>query len=140
MARHFESASHFSNEPTWVRWLLIASAVFLVGVIVVLPLAAVLVEAAAAGLEAYWSAVTEEDTVSSIKLTLLVALLSVPLNIIFGVATAWAITKFKFPGKNLLLTLIDLPFSVSPVVAGLCFVLLFGLQGFFGPWLQGHGI
>ena len=87
-----------------------------------------------------WFAITEEDTVSAIKLTLLVALLSVPLNILFGIATAWAITKFKFPGKNLLLTLIDLPFSVSPVVAGLVFVLLFGAQGWFGPWLQEHEI
>ncbi len=140
MDRHFNSESRFSTEPTWLRWLLIALAVFLVCIIVVLPLAAVLVEAVAAGLGAYWSAITEEDTVSAIKLTLLVALLSVPLNILFGISTAWAITKFKFPGKNLLLTLIDLPFSVSPVVAGLVFVLLFGAQGWFGPWLQEHEI
>lgn len=140
MDRHFNSESRFSTEPKWLRWLLTAVAVFLVCIIVVLPLAAVLVEAAVAGFEAYWFAITEEDTVSAIKLTLLVALLSVPLNILFGIATAWAITKFKFPGKNLLLTLIDLPFSVSPVVAGLVFVLLFGAQGWFGPWLQEHEI
>lgn len=140
MARHSSSTSRFNSEPAWLRYLLIAISGLLVFVIIVLPLLAVLVEAGAAGFQAYWAAVTEEDTVAAIKLTLLVALLSVPLNIIFGVATAWAITKFKFPGKNLLLTLIDLPFSVSPVVAGLVFVLLFGAQGWFGPWLQEHEI
>lgn len=140
MARHSDSRISFNTEPLWLRLLLIAVAAGLVLFVVVLPLLAVLVEAGAAGMQAYWSAVTEDATISAIKLTLLVALLSVPLNIFFGVATAWAITKFKFPGKNLLLTLIDLPFSVSPVVAGLVFVLLFGAQGWFGPWLQEHEI
>jgi len=140
VARHSNSANRFNSEPTWLRCFFTIVAALLVFVIILLPLLAVLVEAGAAGLQAYWSAVTEEDTVAAIKLTLLVALLSVPLNIIFGIATAWAITKFKFPGKNLLLTLIDLPFSVSPVVAGLVFVLLFGAQGWFGPWLQEHEI
>ncbi len=140
MASRSDSSSRFNSEPAWLRYLLIAISALLVFVIVVLPLLAVLVEAGAAGFQAYWSAVTEEDTVAAIKLTLLVALLSVPLNIVFGIAAAWAITKFKFPGKNLLLTLIDLPFSVSPVVAGLVFVLLFGAQGWFGSWLQEHEI
>jgi len=140
VARHSDSRISFNTEPLWLRLLLIAVAAGLVLFVVVLPLLAVLVEAGAAGMQAYWSAVTEDATISAIKLTLLVALLSVPLNIFFGVATAWAITKFKFPGKNLLLTLIDLPFSVSPVVAGLVFVLLFGAQGWFGPWLQEHEI
>ncbi len=140
MAKLTNPTTRFNTEPVWLRWLLTALAVGLVFIIVVLPLLAVLVEAAAAGIEGYWAAVTEEDTISAIKLTLLVAVLSVPLNIIFGIGAAWAITKFKFPGKNLLLTLIDLPFSVSPVVAGLVFVLLFGAQGWFGPWLQDHEI
>jgi sulfate/thiosulfate transport system permease protein len=140
VARYSNSRISFNTEPFWLRLLLITAAIGLVLFVVVLPLLAVLVEAGAAGVQAYWSAVTQDDTVSAIKLTLLVALLSVPLNIFFGVATAWAITKFKFPGKNLLLTLIDLPFSVSPVVAGLVFVLLFGAQGWFGPWLQEHEI
>jgi sulfate transport system permease protein len=106
----------------------------------VLPLAVVVVEAARAGLGAYWQAITTPDTLAAVKLTLLVALATVPLNLAFGIAAAWAITKFRFPGKNLLLTLIDLPFSVSPVVAGLVFVLLFGAHGWFGSWLQEHGI
>ena len=128
------------GEPAWLRWLLIALALALLAGIVVLPLAVVIVEAARAGLGAYFEAITTPDTLAAVKLTLLVALATVPLNLAFGIAAAWAITKFRFPGKNLLLTLIDLPFSVSPVVAGLVFVLLFGAHGWFGPWLQEHGI
>ena len=128
------------GEPAWLRWLLIVLALALLAGIVVLPLAVVVVEAARAGLGAYWEAVTTPDTLAAAKLTLLVALATVPLNLAFGIAAAWAITKFRFPGKQLLLTLIDLPFSVSPVVAGLVFVLLFGAHGWFGPWLQEHGI
>jgi len=128
------------GEPAWLRWLLIALALLLLAGIVVLPLAVVIAEAARAGLGAYLAAVTTPDTLAAVKLTLLVALATVPLNMAFGVAAAWAITKFRFPGKNLLLTLIDLPFSVSPVVAGLVFVLLFGAHGWFGPWLQEHGV
>ena len=127
-------------EPAWLRWASIACAAFLIFVIVVLPLAIVLVEAFGAGLQGYISNVTEADTVAAMKLTLLVAALCVPANIIFGIAAAWAITKFTFPGKNLLLTLIDLPFSVSPVVAGLVFVLLFGAHGWFGSELREHDI
>jgi sulfate transport system permease protein len=128
------------GEPAWLRWALVALALGLLAAIVVLPLAVVIVEAARAGFGAYLAAITSADTLAAAKLTLLVALATVPLNLAFGIAAAWAITKFRFPGKNLLLTLIDLPFSVSPVVAGLVFVLLFGAQGWFGPWLQDHGI
>jgi sulfate transport system permease protein len=128
------------GEPAWLRWALIALALLLLAGIVVLPLAVVVVEAARAGLGAYFDAISTPDTLAAVKLTLLVALATVPLNLAFGIAAAWAITKFRFPGKNLLLTLIDLPFSVSPVVAGLVFVLLFGAHGWFGAWLQVHGI
>ena len=128
------------RDPAWLRWLLIAGAVVLIALVILLPLAVVIVEASAAGWNAYVGAISEPDTRSAIRLTLLVALLCVPANIVFGIAAAWAITKFRFPGKNLLLTLIDLPFSVSPVVAGLVFVLLFGSQGWFGSWLREHEI
>jgi len=104
------------------------------------PLVAVFVEALKKGLEVYLAAISEPDAVSAIKLTLIAAGVSVPLNLVFGVAAAWAIAKFDFRGKNVLLTLIDLPFSVSPVIAGLVFVLVFGLQGWFGPWLRDHDL
>ncbi len=128
------------TEPAWLRRLLIGAALGLIALVILLPLAAVLIEASAAGWHAYASAILEPDTLAAIRLTLLVALLCVPSNIIFGIAAAWAITKFRFPGKNLLITLIDLPFSVSPVVAGLVFVLLFGAQGWFGDWLRAHDL
>ena len=102
------------------------------------PLATVFVEAFKKGLDVYLAAVVEPDALSAIQLTLLAAAISVPLNLVFGVAAAWAIAKFEFRGKNLLLTLIDLPFSVSPVIAGLIYVLVFGLQGWFGDWLRDH--
>ena len=141
MASHSSPATVAAiGEPAWLRWFLIALALLLLAGIVVLPLAVVVVEAARAGLGAYFSAITTPDTLAAVKLTLLVALATVPLNMAFGIAAAWAITKYQFPGKNLLLTLIDLPFSVSPVVAGLVFVLLFGAHGWFGPWLSDHGI
>ena len=139
MARHSDAAMA-TSEPAWLRWLLISLAIALIAAVVVLPLAVVLAEASAAGWQAYLAAITEEDTRAAIRLTLLVSLLCVPANIVFGIAAAWAITKFRFPGKNLLLTFIDLPFSVSPVVAGLVFVLLFGAHGWFGPWLREHEI
>jgi sulfate transport system permease protein len=127
-------------EPAWVRRTLIASALVLLAGIVLLPLGAVLYEALRLGWEAYFAALVEPDTLSAIKLTLLVAALSVPANAVFGIAAAWAITRFTFPGKRLLLTFIDLPFSVSPVVAGLVFVLLFGAHGWFGEWLMDRDI
>jgi len=128
------------GEPRWLRGLLIALALASVALLVLLPLAVVAVEASSAGGRAFLAAIADPDTLSAIRLTLLVALLSVPANMVFGLSAAWAITRFHFRGKQLLLTLIDLPFSVSPVVAGLVFVLLFGAQGWFGPGLRAHGI
>jgi sulfate transport system permease protein len=128
------------DEPGWVRAILIGLAIVLILSIVVLPLAVVVVEALGKGIGAYFTAITDADTLAALKLTLLVAALTVPANLLFGVVAAWAITKFRFRGKNLLLTLIDLPFSVSPVVAGLVFVLLFGAHGWFGAWLVENNI
>lgn len=128
------------QEPAWLRWSLIAACVVLLGGIVLLPLVIVAVEALRQGWSVYLSAITDSDTRAAIKLTLFVAAISVTANGLFGLAAAWAITKFRFRGKRLLLTLIDLPFSVSPVVSGLVFVLLFGAQGWLGPWLRAHGI
>lgn len=119
---------------------LILVAVAYIGLMLLLPLGAVLVEALRGGWEGWRAAVTEPDAWSAIKLTLIVAAISVPLNMVFGVAAAWAISKYDFPGKTLLVTLIELPFSVSPVVSGLVFVLLFGAHGWFGEWLQARGI
>ncbi|GFZ79832.1 sulfate ABC transporter permease subunit CysW [Elstera cyanobacteriorum] len=128
------------TEPRWVRLLLITVALAFLFALVVLPLALVFTEAFRQGIKAYFAALTDADAWAAIKLTLLTAAVAVPLNLIFGVTAAWAITKFDFKGKSLLITLIDLPFSVSPVIAGLIFVLLFGLQGWFGPWLRDHDI
>ena len=128
------------QEPAWLRWILIVACVLLLGGIVLLPLLIVAVEALRDGWNTYLNAVLDADTRSAIRLTLLVASISVAANGIFGLAAAWAITKFRFRGKRLLLTLIDLPFSVSPVVSGLVFVLLFGAQGWLGVWLRAHGI
>ena len=141
MASRAESAQALCiGEPRWLRGLLIALALVSVSLLVLLPLAVVAVEASSAGGRAFLAAIADPDTLSAIRLTLLVALLSVPANMVFGLSAAWAITRFHFRGKQLLLTLIDLPFSVSPVVAGLVFVLLFGAQGWFGPGLRAHGI
>ena len=127
-------------EPVLVRWLLIATAIAFLSVFLFLPLATVLYEALRRGLDVYWAAVTDADALSAIRLTVLTAAVSVPLNLVFGVAAAWCIAQFDFHGKNVLLTLIDLPFSVSPVIAGLIFVLVFGLQGWAGQWLRDHGL
>jgi sulfate transport system permease protein len=123
-----------------VRRALITLALGFLGVFLVLPLATVFIEAFGEGLRVYVDAIHEPVARAAIGLTLLVAAISVPLNAVFGVAAAWAIAKFQFRGKNLLISLIDLPFAVSPVISGLIFVLLFGAQGFFGPWLAAHGI
>jgi sulfate transport system permease protein len=128
------------TESTWVRVVLITLALLFMGLFLVLPLAAVFTEALRKGLGAYLNALQDEDAWSAIRLTLITAAIAVPLNLVFGVAAAWAIAKFEFRGKALLTTLIDLPFSVSPVVAGLIYVLMFGAQGWFGPWLQAHDI
>jgi sulfate transport system permease protein len=128
------------REPPVVKALLIAGAVGYVALMLLLPLGAVLTEAFKKGWQLWLAAVTEPDARASIKLTLLVAAIAVPLNTIFGLAAAWAIAKFDFRGKTALIAFIELPFSVSPVVSGLVFVLLFGAQGWFGPWLQDHDI
>jgi len=128
------------TESTWVRVVLIGLALLFMGLFLVLPLAAVFTEALRKGLDAYLLALQDDDAWSAIRLTLITAAIAVPLNLVFGVAAAWAIAKFEFRGKAFLTTLIDLPFSVSPVVAGLIYVLIFGAQGWFGPWLQAHDI
>jgi sulfate/thiosulfate transport system permease protein len=123
-----------------VRAVLIATALAFLVLFLLLPLFAVFVEALRQGLSAYLAGITEPDALAAIRLTLLVAAIAVPLNLIFGIFAAWAIAKFEFAGKSLLTTLIDLPFSVSPVIAGLIYVLLFGAQGLLGPWLAAHDI
>ena len=127
-------------EPAVVRWALIGASLVFLGLFLVIPLVAVFVQAFEKGSAVYFQSLTDADAWSAIRLTLLVALVAVPLNTVFGVAAAWAISKFDFTGKNLLITLIDLPFSISPVVSGLVFVLLFGRQGWFGPWLEAHNL
>ncbi len=128
------------KEPAWVRLLLIGIAVAYLAVFLVAPIAAVFTQAFAKGLSAYLHSFADRTAYSAMLLTLLAVVISVPLNLIFGLAAAWAVTKFRFTGRSLLVTLIDLPISVSPVISGLVFVLLFGMQGLFGPWLSDHGI
>ena len=129
-----------TSESTLTRWVLILIALGFLAFVLVLPLAVVFSEAVKQGWDAYATALTDPDAISAIKLTLTVAAISVPLNTVFGLAASWAIAKFDFAGKATLITLIDLPFSVSPVVSGLIFVLLFGAQGLLGPWLIDHDI
>ncbi|MDB5871333.1 MAG: putative type sulfate transport system, permease component [Ramlibacter sp.] len=129
-----------TTETPWVRNTLIAIALVFVLLFLVLPLAAVFTEALRKGLGAYLEALKEPDAWSAIRLTLITAAIAVPLNLVFGVAAAWCVAKYEFRGKAFLTTLIDLPFSVSPVVAGLIYVLMFGAQGWFGPWLAAHNI
>ena len=132
--------SSAATEPPWVRRLLIGIALAFLALFLFVPLAAVFFEAMKKGLGVYLAAISEPDALSAIKLTLIAAAISVPLNLVFGLAAAWSIAKFDFRGRNLLLTLIDLPFSVSPVIAGLIFVLVFGLQGWLGEWLRDHDL
>jgi sulfate transport system permease protein len=129
-----------ARDPAIVRWGLILLALLSLGVLIVLPLAAVFVQAFAKGLSAYLEAIAEPNTLSAMKLSLLAVGTAVPLNLVFGTAAAWAITKFRFKGRDLLITLIDIPFGVSPVISGLIFVLVFGARGWFGPWLDQHDI
>jgi sulfate/thiosulfate transport system permease protein len=129
-----------SRKAEWGQWLIIATAVLFLALFLFLPLAAVFTEALRKGIGLYLTAVKNPASVAAIKLTLLVALIAVPLNLVFGLAASWAIAKFKFRGRSILLTLIDLPFAVSPVISGLVFVLLFGLHGWFGPWLMRHNL
>jgi len=128
------------NEPIWIRYVLITTALIFLGIFLVLPLIVVFLEALRGGIMTYFAALTEPDAVSAIQLTLLTAAIAVPLNLVFGVSAAWAIAKFDFIGKSFLITLIDLPFAVSPVISGLIFVLLFGLHGLIGEWLAAHDI
>lgn len=134
------SAHEIRTEPFLVRWTLITIAITFLTIFVVLPLVVVFTEAFSRGIGAYLAALSEPEALSAIRLTLTVAVISVGLNLVFGVIAAWAIAKFEFPGKVFLITLIDLPFSVSPVISGLVFVLLFGAQGYFGAWLMEHGV
>jgi sulfate transport system permease protein len=129
-----------TSESRLVRWTLIGVALGFLVLTLLLPLALVFTQALAKGLPAYWQAIKEPDALSAAKLTLLIASIAVPVNLIFGIAAAWCISKFSFPGKHLLITLIDLPFAVSPVISGMIFVLLFGAHGWFGTWLQEHDI
>ncbi|HEX3045877.1 MAG TPA: sulfate ABC transporter permease subunit CysW [Bacillota bacterium] len=129
-----------ATESVGVRWLLIGISIIFIGLFLILPLAAVFGQALSKGLSAYFDAISQPDTLAAIRLTLITAAIAVPLNLIFGVAAAWAISKFEFRGRNVLLTLIDLPFAISPVVSGLIYVLLFGRQGWLWPWLSEHNI
>jgi sulfate transport system permease protein len=134
-----EQNLHRHTNPFVVAAMWIVALGFLVAFLLV-PLAAVFTQAFAGGLATYWRAVIDPDAASAIRLTLVVAVFVVPLNMTFGIAAAWAIARFQFPGKRVLITLLDVPFAVSPVVSGLVFVLLFGAQGFFGPWLSEHDV
>jgi sulfate transport system permease protein len=138
--RKITSAKAGTTEPTWVKWSLISIALGFMFLFLVLPLAAVFTEALRKGLGAYLEALKEPDAWSAIRLTLITAAIAVPLNLVFGIAAAWCIAKYEFRGKAFLTTLVDLPFSVSPVVAGLIYVLMFGAHGWFGPWLQANDI
>jgi sulfate transport system permease protein len=135
-----DRARSVTTERRPVRVALILVAVAFLTLFLLLPFVAVFTEALRAGFGTYWQAITQPDALAAIRLTLLVAAIAVPANLVFGLASSWAIAKFEFPGKSILNTLIDLPFSVSPVIAGLIYVLLFGLQGYFGPYLQSQGI
>jgi len=145
LAPHSGSATRFeanvaTRDAPWVKYTVLTIGLTYFVLFLMLPLVAVFAEAFRKGWEAYLAALVEPDALSAIKLTLIAAAISVPLNLVFGVAAAWAIAKFDFPGKQFLISLIDLPFSVSPVVAGLVYVLIFGAQGWIGPWLSEHDI
>ena len=129
-----------TSEPRWVKWSILAVALSFFALFLLLPLVTVFVEALRKGWDVYVAAIVHPDTLSAIGLTLLAAAVAIPLNVVFGIAAAWCITKFEFRGKQLLTTLIDLPFSVSPVVAGLVYVLVFGAHGWFGVWLMEHNL
>ena len=142
-APQFSSSSardDLRTEPILVRFVIIAMAVIFLTIFVVLPLVVVFAQAFSKGVGAYFTALSDPEALSAIRLTLMVAAISVGLNLVFGLVAAWAIAKFDFRGKTFLISLIDLPFSVSPVISGLVFVLLFGAQGYWGPWLQNHNV
>ncbi len=129
-----------TEDPFWLKLVLGAVALGFIAVLLLLPLALVFREAFASGFSAFWTAITEPDSLAAVKMSLMAAAIAVPLNTVFGIAAAWSIAKFDFPGKTFLVTLIDLPFSVSPVVSGLIYVLVFGMQGWFGPYLADHNV
>jgi sulfate transport system permease protein len=129
-----------TSEPTWVRWTLIGIVLIFLSLFLFVPLAAIFTEGLRKGVGTYLAAITEPDALSAIKLTLIATGIALPLNLIFGLSAAWAVAKFEFRGKSILITLIDLPFAVSPVIAGLIYVLIFGMQGWFGEWLSEHDI
>lgn len=137
---HFRAVKEATTEPLTVKWFLIGVAVLFMGVFLLLPLICVFYEAFASGLELFKKAVTDRHTLSALKMTFLATGITVPLNVIFGLAAAWCIGKFQFIGKSILLSLIDIPFAISPVIAGLLFVFIFGTQSAFGQWLQAHNI
>ena len=134
------AAAPVTTEPVWLRATLIGFVLVFLSLFLLVPLISIFVEAFREGLRAYWAAITDPDALSAIRLTLLAAVISLPLNAAFGLAAAWAVTKFDFRGKSLLVTLIDLPFSVSPVIAGLALVLVYGANGWLGSWLEAHGV
>jgi sulfate transport system permease protein len=138
--RQVKPASDARADPTPMRWAIIGITIAFLTLFVLVPLANVFAQAFSKGLDAYFVAIRNPDALAAIELTLIVAAISVGLNLVFGIVAAWAITKYEFAGKSLLITVMDLPFSVSPVIAGLVFVLLFGAQGYLGPWLQAHDI
>jgi sulfate transport system permease protein len=139
-AQNEEWKASLTGESTWVRWTLIALALGYLTLFLFVPLAAVFAEALKNGLESYFAPFQDPDTLAAIRLTFIAAALAVPLNLVFGVAAAWAIAKFEFVGKQLLITIIDIPLAVSPVISGLIYVLLFGAQGWLGPWLIEHDV
>ena len=140
LGRRTRKATDATTEPLWMQMTLIGVALIFLALFLVVPLIAVFTEAFSRGADVYWASITEPDAWHAITLTLLAAAIAVPLNVVFGLAAAWSITKFQFRGKQTLITLIDLPFAVSPVVAGLIYVLLFGAQSWFGPWLSDNNI
>lgn len=139
-SRQARRPNRATTEPLWVRILLTGIAMAFVGLFLFVPLAAVFSQALAKGVQAYFGALASADALAAIRLTLLTAAIAVPLNLVFGVAASWALAKFEFVGKSVLITLIDLPFAVSPVVSGVIYVILFGMQGYLGPWLAQHNI
>lgn len=135
-----DEANAATRDPAWVRVVVIGISLAFFTLFLLLPLGTVFFEAFRKGLEVYWEALIEPDSAAALRLTLLTAAIAVPFNLVFGVAAAWAIARFEFRGKQVLISLIDLPFSVSPVIAGLIFVLVYGAQGWFGPWLAAHDL
>jgi sulfate/thiosulfate transport system permease protein len=129
-----------TRDPQWVKWTVLALSLSFFVLFIVMPLLSIFFEALRRGLGVYWESIIEPDALAAIQLTVVVALISVPLNLVFGIAAAWSIAKFDFPGKQLLITFIDLPFSVSPVIVGLMYVLLFGANGWFGGWLLANDL